>query len=452
MEHKRIYREELADYFRGGSKPKSDWKIGTEHEKVGYCTESLRPIPYFGEKSIQHLLERLADWNHDEHWLAVLEDGHPIALKHGLASITLEPGGQLELSGAPLATIHETHDEVGRHFDLLRTLTKEMKMGFLALGYQPKWTRDDIPWMPKSRYKVMREYMPKVGNLGLDMMLRTATTQANLDFSDEADMAKKMRVAYCLQPLVTALFAASPFKDGKPSGLLSTRAACWLDTDPNRTGIPACVFEDDFGFESWTEWVLDVPMYFVIRDAKYVDCAGESFRDFLEGKLPQLPGEHPTHADWELHVSTTFPEVRMKTYIEVRGADSGGWDWISALPALWKGLLYDETTLNKAWDMVKDWKHAEVVELMRNVPKTALKTPFLEQNVQFYAEQMLDLSREGLHRMNICDDKERCEAQYLAPLFEVIATGETQADRWLRLYHTEWNQNIDLLFAEASHP
>lgn len=452
MEHRRIHREELADYFRQGCKPVSAWRIGTEHEKVGYCTKSLRPIPYFGEKSIQHLLERLADCNHDEQWLAVLEDGNPIALKNGMASITLEPGGQLELSGAPLATIHETHDEVGRHFDLLRQLTKEMNMGFLALGYQPKWKREDIPWMPKSRYKMMREYMPKVGNLGLDMMLRTATTQANLDFSDEADMAKKMRVAYCLQPMVTALFAASPFQEGKPSGLLSTRANCWLDTDPNRTGIPACVFEDDFGFESWTEWVLDVPMYFVMRDHKYIDCTGASFRDFLEGKLAMLPGEYPTYADWELHVSTTFPEVRLKQFIEVRGADAGGWAWISALPALWKGLLYDETALNKAWDMIESWQHEDVVQLMRNVPKDALKTPFLEHNVLFYAEIMLEIAKEGLNKINICDNQGRCEAQYLAPLFDVVATGETQADRWLKLYHGPWNQNIDPLFVEAAHP
>ncbi|MDX8382005.1 MAG: glutamate--cysteine ligase [Ghiorsea sp.] len=451
MEHKRIYREELADYFRSGCKPKSDWKIGTEHEKIGYCKNSLRPIPYFGEKSIQHLLERLADWNYDEQWLAVLENGNPIALKHGLASITLEPGGQLELSGAPLATIHETHDEVGRHFDLLRHLTTELEMGFLAVGFQPKWKRSDIPWMPKSRYNVMREYMTKVGTKGHDMMLRTATTQANLDFESEADMVKKMRVAYCLQPMVTALFAASPFKDGKPSGLLSTRADCWLDTDPNRTGIPGCVFKDDFSFESWTEWVLDVPMYFVLRDGDYVDCTGESFRDFLEGKLPSLPGQHPTYADWELHVSTTFPEVRLKQFIEVRGADSGGWDWISALPALWKGLLYDEATLNKAWDMVKDWQHGDVVELMKNVPKTALKTSFLDKNVHHFAEIVLNLAKEGLDNINVCDKNGRCEAQYLTPLFEVVSSGETQSDKWLKLYHGVWNENIDCLFKEASH-
>jgi len=451
LEHKRIYREELADYFRSGCKPKSAWKIGTEHEKIGYCKHSLRPIPYFGEKSIRHLLERLADWNYDEQWLAVLENGNPIALKHGLASITLEPGGQLELSGAPLATIHETHDEVGRHFDLLRQLTTELEMGFLAVGFQPKWKRSDIPWMPKARYNVMREYMTKVGTKGHDMMLRTATTQANLDFESEADMVKKMRVAYCLQPMVTALFAASPFKDGKPSGLLSTRADCWLDTDPNRTGIPACVFEDDFSFESWTEWVLDVPMYFVLRDADYIDCTGESFRDFLEGKLPSLPGQYPSYADWELHVSTTFPEVRLKQFIEVRGADSGGWDWISALPALWKGLLYDETTLNKAWDMVKDWQHSDVVELMQNVPKKALKTPFLDKDVHFFAEIVLNLAKEGLNNINVCDEKGRCEAQYLAPLFEVVLSGETQSDKWLKLYRGAWKQNIDCLFQEASH-
>ena len=451
LEHTRIFREELADYFRGGNKPREAWRIGTEHEKIGYCTQTLRPIPYFGEKSIQHLLERLADWNHDEQWLAVLENGNPIALKHGLASITLEPGGQLELSGAPLATIHETHDEVGRHFDLLRQLNKELEIGFLAVGFQPKWQRGDISWMPKSRYKIMRDYMVKVGDKGLDMMLRTATTQANLDFESEADMAKKMRVAYCLQPMVTAMFAASPFKDGKPSGLLSTRADCWLDTDPNRTGIPQCVFEDDFGFESWTEWVLDVPMYFVLRDAEYIDCTGESFRDFLEGKLPMLQGEYPTHADWELHVSTTFPEVRLKQFIEVRGADAGGWDWISALPALWKGLLYDEATLNKAWDLVKDWQHADVVELMQSVPKKALKTAFLDKNVHHYAEIALELAKEGLRNIDICDDKGRCEMQYLLPLFDVIQSGETQADKWLKLYHGEWNQNIDHLFKEASH-
>jgi len=451
LENKRIYREELANYFRSGCKPRGKWLIGTEHEKVGYCTQSLRPIPYFGEKSIQQLLSRLADWNHDEQWLAVLENGNPIALKNGMASITLEPGGQLELSGAPLATIHETHDEVGRHFDLLRQLTSELNMGFLAMGFQPKWKRSDIQWMPKARYNVMREYMATVGSKGLDMMLRTATTQANLDFESEADMVKKMRVAYCLQPMVTALFAASPFKDGKPSGLLSTRADCWLATDPNRTGIPACVFEDDFSFEAWTEWVLDVPMYFVLRDAEYIDCTGGSFRDFLEGKLPMFMGEYPTYADWELHVSTTFPEVRLKQFIEVRGADAGGWDWISALPALWKGLLYDETTLNKAWDMVKGWEHADVVKLMENVPKNALKTPFLDKNVHYFAEIMLNMAKEGLNKIDICDEQGRCEAQYLAPLFEVVSSGETQAERWLQLYHGQWQQNIDALFNEARH-
>jgi glutamate--cysteine ligase len=394
----------------------------------------------------------LADWNHDEQWLAVLENGNPIALKHGLASITLEPGGQLELSGAPLATIHETHDEVGRHFDMLRTLTQEMEMGFLAMGYQPKWKREDMQWMPKSRYEVMRNYMPKVGDLGLDMMLRTATTQANLDFESEADMAKKMRVAYCLQPMVTALFAASPFKEGKPSGLLSTRAACWLDTDPNRTGIPACVFEDDFSFESWTEWVLDVPMYFVMRDAKYIDCTGASFRDFLEGKLTQLPGEYPTHADWELHVSTTFPEVRLKQFIEVRGADAGGWDWISALPALWKGLLYDEQTLQKVWTWVEDWQYDELVSLAQEVPKTALQTAFRDTDVQHLCEMMLALAEEGLQRLNVCNALNNNESVYLSPLKKVLANKQTRADQWLHAYHHTWGESVDSLFKEAIIP
>ncbi|MDQ6989870.1 MAG: glutamate--cysteine ligase [Mariprofundaceae bacterium] len=452
LEQKRIYRENLADYFRDGCKPKAAWKIGTEHEKIGFCNQSLRPIPYFGEKSIEKLLQRLADCNHDEQWLAVLEDGHPIALKNGLASITLEPGGQLELSGAPLATIHETHAEVGQHFDLLRQLTKEMEMGFLGLGFQPKWKREDIAWMPKSRYQVMRDYMPKVGDLGLDMMLRTATTQANLDFSDEADMAKKMRVAYCLQPLVTALFAASPFIEGKPSGLLSARANCWLDTDAKRTGVPSCVFEDDFGFEAWTEWVLDVPMYFVMRDATYIDCAGASFRDFLEGDLSILPHQYPTYADWELHVSTTFPEVRLKQFIEVRGADAGGWAWISALPALWKGLLYDAEALNQAWDMIQDWSHEDVLYLCQNTPKTALKTEFLDKNVQYHAQNMLDIAEAGLNRIQDNNEDGHNESIYLKPLLEVASSGETQAERWFNSCHEEWQQSVDPMFETAAHP
>ncbi|MFQ5519414.1 MAG: glutamate--cysteine ligase, partial [Mariprofundus sp.] len=301
----RLTSDDLTAWFAAGCKPPSAWRIGTEHEKVGFCMDSLKPIPYAGERSINKLLNMLTG----KGWSPVHENNNIIALQRGMASITLEPGGQLELSGAPLATIHQTCAETTDYHQLIRAISDELRIGFLALGFQPKWPQDEIPWMPKARYAVMRNYMPKVGNGGLDMMLRTATVQANLDFSSEADMAKKMRIGLCLQPLVTAIYAASPFENGKPSGFLSRRAACWLDTDPNRTGIPACTFDENFGFEAYSQWALDAPMYFVKRDDLYIDCAGSSFRDFLKGKLTQLPGEFPGIDDWELHLSTLFPDV-----------------------------------------------------------------------------------------------------------------------------------------------
>ncbi|MDQ6959453.1 MAG: glutamate--cysteine ligase, partial [Mariprofundaceae bacterium] len=311
--------DDLTGWFALGCKPCDEWRVGTEHEKIGFCMHSLQPIPYDGERSINKLLALLMHYN----WQPVLEGDNLIALKKHGASVTLEPGGQVELSGAPLATIHQTCRETTDYHALMRTISDELGIGFLALGFQPKWQRENIPWMPKARYAVMRRYMPQVGNGGLDMMLRTATVQANLDFGSESDMARKMRISMCLQPLVTALYAASPFEHGKPSGYLSRRAACWLDTDARRTGVPACVFEQDFGFSAYAEWALDAPMYFIMRDNLYIDCAGGSFRDFMAGKLPQLPGEFPTIDDWELHISTLFPDVRLKQYLEMRGADAG---------------------------------------------------------------------------------------------------------------------------------
>jgi glutamate--cysteine ligase len=442
-----IRREQLADFFRAGCKPREAWSIGTEHEKIGFCVDSLRPIPYDGERSIRHLLEELAAHG----WQPVLEDGQPIALQQDHGSITLEPGGQLELSGAPLATIHETCMEATNHLKQVRAAGQALGIGFLALGFQPRWTQDTIPWMPKQRYAVMRDYMPKVGDHGLDMMLRTATTQANLDFSSEADMARKMRVGMALQPLVTALFAASPFVDGKPSGYLSYRSYCWLDTDPKRAGIPACVFEDDFGFESYVEWALDAPMYFVIRDGAYVDCAGASFRDFLAGRLKQRPGEQATHADWALHLSTLFPEVRLKGYLEMRGADAGPWPWICALPALWKGLLYDAQALDETWAMVGDWTHAEVLDMRRQVPKTAMATPFRDTTVQALCIRMVDIARQGLARLNCLNARGEDETIFLAPLIRAAERGRTQAEDWLDLYHGHWRQDINRIFSEAMH-
>lgn len=442
-----LTEEELVGWFAAGCKPVDQWRIGTEHEKIGFCVDTLRPLPYEGERSIRHLLEKVAEHG----WQPVLEHGKPIALLRDHASITLEPGGQLELSGAPLASIHETCAETTDHLTLLREITQTLGIGFLGLGFQPKWGREDIPWMPKGRYALMRDYMPKVGSKGLDMMLRTATVQANLDFSSEADMAKKMRVGMCLQPLVTALYAASPFVDGKPSEWLSARAACWLDTDPDRTGVPACVFEEGFGFQSWMEWLLDVPMYFIIRDGGYVDCTGVSFRDFLAGKLPQRPGEYPMMDDWELHASTVFPEVRLKQYLEMRGADAGPWPWICSLSALWKGLLYDSQALDRAWEMIAGWTHAEVVALRREVPRTALKTAFRDSTVLSLCEEMVDIARDGLANIHFVNCQGETEERFLAPLINAIESGQTQAERWLAAYHGPWQGRIDRIFTEAMH-
>ncbi|OIO71826.1 MAG: glutamate--cysteine ligase [Zetaproteobacteria bacterium CG1_02_53_45] len=438
---------DLANWFAEGNKPRESWLIGTEHEKIGFCMDTLRPIPYDGERSIRKVLEMLAGSD----WERVEEAGNIIALKKGFASITLEPGGQLELSGAPLATIHQTCEETTTYHKILRGISDELRIGFLGMGFQPKWQRSDIPLMPKARYGLMSAYMPKVGSGGLDMMLRTATVQANLDFGSEADMAKKMRISLCLQPLVTALYAASPFEGGKPSGLLSRRGACWLDTDNRRTGIPACTFEENFGFAAYTEWALDAPMYFVIRNGRYIDCSGGNFRDFLNGKLPQMAGEFPTMADWELHISTLFPDVRLKQYLEMRGADAGPWPWICSLPALWKGLLYNEQALEKAWDLIADWSHAEVSQLRQQVPATALATPFRDTTVLKLCESMLDIARGGLEQLDLCNHSGQTESLFLAPLERAVESGQTQAEHWLNLYHHQWGENIDRVFFEAMH-
>ncbi len=439
--------EALANWFALGCKPRDQWRIGTEHEKIGFCMDTLKPIPYTGERSIQALLNLLTDRG----WQPQYEAGNIIALTRDGASVTLEPGGQVELSGAPLATIHQTCLETTEYHKLVHSISDELRIGFLALGFQPKWQRDEIPWMPKARYRVMRNYMPQVGSGGLDMMVRTATVQANLDFGSEADMARKMRIALCLQPLVTALYAASPFEHGRPSGFLSRRAACWLDTDPMRTGVPACVFDADFGFASYTEWALDAPMYFVIRDGAFIDCAGGSFRAFLDGRLPQLPGERPTMADWELHISTLFPDVRLKQYLEMRGADAGGWPSICSLPALWKGLLYDPQAEDAAWNMIGDWRHEEVVELRNRVPRSGLKTTFRDGNVQALCADMLDIARAGLQRLHQINSAGEDESIFLAPAIRAVEHGQTQADRWLDAYNNAWQQDIDRVFIEAMH-
>ena len=390
-------RDELVAHIEQGAKPKAEWRIGTEHEKIPFYRDGLRPVPYEGPAGISALLHGMGE---RFGWRPVYDRDKVIALEEPSndlgGSITLEPGGQFELSGAPLKTVFQTCEEVSRHLRQVREIADPLGISFLALGFSPLWTLDETPRMPKSRYDIMTAYMPKVGKLGLDMMYRTATVQVNLDFAGEADMVKKLRVSLALQPIATALFANSPFTEGKPNGYLSYRSAIWLDTDNARAGMLPFAFEDGMGFERYVDYALDVPMYFVRRNKKYIDTAGASFRAFLEGKLPQLPGEKPTIADWADHLTTIFPEVRLKRYLEMRGADSGSWHNLCALPALWAGLLYDQPSLDAAYDLIKDWADEERQQLRDDVPRLGLGTPFRNGTVLDIARPVLDIAANGL--------------------------------------------------------
>ncbi len=444
-------RDDLVAHIEKGAKPKAEWRIGTEHEKIPFYRDSLRPVPYEGPAGIGALLSGLADrfgWRpgYDLDKVIALEE--PSEQLGG--SITLEPGGQFELSGAPVTTIFQTCEEVGRHLQQVRQIADPLGIAFLALGFSPLWTREETPRMPKSRYGIMTAYMPKVGSLGLDMMYRTATVQVNLDFSDEADMVKKFRVSLALQPIATALFANSPFKEGKPSGFLSLRSAIWLDTDNARAGMLPFVFDGGMGYERYVDYALGVPMYFVRRDKKYIDASGQSFRAFLEGKLPQLPGEKPTIDDWADHLTTIFPEVRLKRYLEMRGADSGPWRNLCALPALWAGLLYDQSSLDAAYDLIEDWTAEERQQLRNDTPRLALKTPFRGGTVRDVARTMLEISAAGLKargHSNLFDD----ESSFLRPLWEFVDRGQTAADVLLARYHGEWGGDVTPVFAENAY-
>jgi glutamate--cysteine ligase len=441
-------KAQLAAYLEAGCKPRADWCIGTEHEKFAYTLEDLRPLPYGGERGIRAILEGLARMFE---WQPVLEGENPIALTKDASSITLEPGGQLELSGAPLATIHQTCQEVHAHLDQVKAITERLGIGMMGMGFQPKWARGDIPWMPKGRYKIMREYMPKKGDLGLDMMLRSCTVQVNLDYESEADMVKKFRVGLALQPVATALFANSPFSEGKPNGFMSYRSHIWTDTDPDRCGILPFVFEDGMGFERYAEHVLDTPMYFVYRDGRYIDASGQSFRDFMGGRLPALPGETPLMNDWVDHVSTLFPEVRLKRFLEMRGADGGPWRSICALPAFWVGLLYDATALDAAWDLVKDWTLEEHSYLRAEVPRQALQTPFRGRPFIDLAREVLGMAESGLKRRNIVDFSGADETKFLVSLWETVDSGLCPAREKLDAFHGRWGGSVDPVFTEAAY-
>jgi glutamate--cysteine ligase len=423
--------------------------MGTEHEKFGYRLDDLRPLPYAGERGIRAILTGLAD---RFGWRPVIEDGLPIALLDDTgASITLEPGGQLELSGALLDNIHQTCSEVNTHLTQVQSVSEPLDIAFLGMGFQPKWRREDMEWMPKARYRIMREYMDKVGTMGQDMMARTCTVQVNLDFGSEADMVHKFRTSLALQPVATALFANSPFTDGKPNGYVSYRSHVWEDTDPDRTGMLPFVFDGDMGFEKYTDYMLDVPMYFVYRDGVYIDASGQSFRDFLRGKLPALPGEQPTFKDWEDHLTTAFPEVRLKRFLEMRGADGGPWGRLCALPAIWAGLLYHQPSLDAAWDIARDWSMEERLKLREDVPRLGLKATIRGRTVQAIAKDVIELANDGLvarGRLNAAGDN---ETGFLNPLRDVAESGVTPAERKVKLYHGVWNGSVDPIFTECAY-
>ncbi|RMH87547.1 glutamate--cysteine ligase [Lysobacter pythonis] len=441
------HRRQLVEVLASGEKPKADWRIGTEHEKFGFRLDDLRPPAFDGERGIEVLLKGLTRFG----WAPGEEHGRLIALTRDAASVTLEPAGQLELSGAPLATIHDTCREVGGHLREVREVADELGLGFLGMGFQPKWRREQMPWMPKGRYRIMRDYMPKVGGLGLDMMTRTCTVQVNLDYASEADMVKKFRVSLALQPVATALFADSPFTDGKPNGYQSYRSHIWTDTDAGRTGMLDFVFEDGFGYERYVDYLLDVPMYFSYRHGEYLDLAGRSFRAFLAGELDGLRGELPTLRDWNDHMTTAFPEVRLKKYLEMRGADGGPWGRLCALPAFWVGLLYDDAALDAAWELVRDFSMTERYALREGVPKHALKLPFRGATVRELAIEVLKISSAGLKRRGVKNACGQDESAFLDPLVEMAEAGQTAAERKLALFHGEWGGDIDRVFREFAY-
>ncbi len=442
-------RNDLLDYMASGSRPAAQWRMGTEHEKFGFTQDDLRPLPYEGERSIRAILTGLAE---KFDWKPVLENGLPIALSDRTgASITLEPGGQLELSGALLDNLHETCLEVNTHLKQVKAIAEPLGIAFLGMGFLPKWARDDMQWMPKGRYRVMKQYMAKVGSLGQDMMSRTCTVQVNLDFSSEADMVQKFRTALALQPVATALFANSPFTEGKPNGYCSYRSRIWEDTDPDRTGMLPFVFEDGMGFERYVEYILDVPMYFVYRDGRYIDASGLSFRDFMKGQLPVLPGEKPTIKDWEDHLTTAFPEVRLKRFLEMRGADGGPWGQLCALPAFWAGLLYHAPSLDAAWELSRDWSMEERLQLRHDVPRQGLKATIQGRSVQSLAGELLVLAGDGLsarRRLNSSGDD---ETGFLEPLRQTAESGLSPSDVKLANYYGKWNQSVDPIYRECAY-
>jgi glutamate--cysteine ligase len=437
-------RDDLVAYIAEGAKPKAQWRIGTEHEKFVYDLRTHKPLAYDAKPGIRGLLDGMRRFG----WAPVFEGDNVIGLTQDGASVSLEPGGQFELSGAPLKSVHETCSELNTHQEQVREICAEIGAGVIGLGFAPTWSMEETHQMPKGRYAIMRRYMPKVGGYGHEMMFRTCTVQVNLDFSSEADMVKKFRVGLALQPVATALFANSPFREGRDSGFLSYRSHVWTDVDNARAGMLPFVFEDGMSFERYVDYALDVPMYFLYRDGKYIDVSGKSFRDFLERRIPELKTVTPTMNDWADHLTTIFPEVRLKRFLEMRGADGGAWRRICGLPALWVGLYYDQVALDAAWDLVKGWTWEERQQMRDAVPRLAFKTPFRGTTVGALAREMLAISAEGLRRRAAEDSAGSTEEGFLVPLRDLVERGYTRAEELLRRYQTEWKHDLSPLFTE----
>jgi glutamate--cysteine ligase len=441
-------KEDLIKPFQNGEKKPSDFKIGTEHEKFVFHIDTLKPVPFLGESGIENLLLALKKYG----WESILEDGNTIGLSRdkslGGGTITLEPAGQLELSGAPLTNIHETFNELDEHRSQISKEGSNLGLGFLGAGLTPDWSFDEMPIMPKSRYQIMKNYMPKKGNLGLDMMFRSTTIQVNLDYSSESDMIKKFKVSLALQPIATALFANSPFLDGNLTGYNSFRSHIWTDTDPDRTGMLPFVFDGEMSYEKYVDYALKVPMYFIYRDGNYLDVSGSSFEDFLNGGLDELPNEKPNIIDWENHLTTIFPEVRLKSFLEMRGADGGSFESVCALSSFWVGLLYDSESLDSSFNLIKDFNIKQLQELRIEVAKNGLHSIIEGIEIQEIAKKVLKLSREGLRNRNILNENGDSEEIFLDPLQKILSSGKSSSDDLIKKFSNNWNKNLVNMYKE----
>jgi glutamate--cysteine ligase len=441
-------KEDLIKPFQNGEKKPSDFKIGTEHEKFVFHIDTLKPVPFLGESGIENLLLALKKYG----WESILEDGNTIGLSRdkslGGGTITLEPAGQLELSGAPLTNIHETFNELDEHRSQISKEGSNLGLGFLGAGLTPDWSFDEMPIMPKSRYQIMKNYMPKKGNLGLDMMFRSTTIQVNLDYSSESDMIKKFKVSLALQPIATALFANSPFLDGNLTGYNSFRSHIWTDTDPDRTGMLPFVFDGEMSYEKYVDYALKVPMYFIYRDGNYLDVSGSSFEDFLNGDLDELPNEKPNIIDWENHLTTIFPEVRLKSFLEMRGADGGSFESVCALSSFWVGLLYDSESLDSSFNLIKDFNIKQLQELRIEVAKNGLHSIIEGIEIQEIAKKVLKLSREGLRNRNILNENGDSEEIFLDPLQKILSSGKSSSDDLIKKFSNNWNKNLVNMYKE----